>query len=62
MPVLPVSTKRAELLSCADIPLSLAAKFRVVNNIMRLTELQLISFLDICYDKYYRALIEPGKQ
>ena len=29
---------------------------------MRMTELQLVSFLDICYDKYYRALIEPGEQ
>ena len=28
---------------------------------MRVTETQLLSFLDICYVKYYRALIEPGK-
>lgn len=28
---------------------------------MRVTETQLLAFLDICYDKYYRALIEPGK-
>ncbi|KAI5454682.1 DNA-directed RNA polymerase III subunit C1 (rpo31) [Naganishia albida] len=52
----PDSDIDAEVLNGGGDP----GKFRVVDNVMRVTETQLRTFLEICYDKYYRALIEPG--
>lgn len=39
----------------------LAAEKAIVDNKAKVTEDQLLSFLNICWTKYVRAKIEPGK-
>jgi len=39
----------------------IAADIAIVNNKAKVTEEQVMVFLDICWKKYVKAKIEPGK-